>query len=453
MPHVTRNIRFILFLILPILGFLLGWSLSQKNTHQVLTPQTSEKITIKRIDDLVENLGGVNTKKVKKEDVDLSVFWETWNALGSNFLNQEVFNKKEQVYGATKGLVSSLKDPHTAFMTPKETAEFEESISGEFEGIGAEIAIRDEHLVVITPLKNSPAELAGLKAGDMIYKIDGESTFGISADVAVTKIRGPKGEKVTLTIIRKGEDKPFDIEIVRDNIILHNIEFEMKEDIAILEISQFGTDLVREFRDLIPQITLENPEGVIVDLRNNGGGLLDAALEIATEFFDQKIIVKTKGRQFGDSGDLKSGKNGAFINTPLIVLTNQGSASASEIFAGATQDHKRGLVIGTKTFGKGSVQNVIPLSDGASLKVTIAEWLTPIGRSIHKEGIAPDEEIERTKEDHENDQDPVMDRALEIFASEVIEELINKEEEIENEAEIVNEEELLENMSPEEVSE
>ena len=448
MPHFKRNIRFILFLILPILGFLLGWSLSQKNSiHSGTEP--IEKISIKKIDELVDTLGTTQgTKRIKKEDIDLSIFWETWNALESNFLNQEVFNKKEQIYGATKGLVSSLKDPYTSFMSPKETAEFEESISGEFEGIGAEIAIKDEYLVVVSPLKGSPAELAGLKAGDMIYKIDGNQTFGISAEEAVTKIRGPKGAKVTLTVIRKGEVKPLDIEIVRDNIVLNSVEFETENEIAIIAISQFGTDVVRELRDIIPQITLENPKGIIIDLRNNGGGLLDAALEIATEFFDQKVIVKTKGRQFGDSGDLKSGKNGAFINTPLIVLTNEGSASASEIFAGATQDHKRGLVIGKKTFGKGSVQNVIPLSDGSSLKVTIAEWLTPSGRSIHEKGIEPDEDIETTKEDYENENDPVMERALEILNSGEIEELISKKEVT---PKAPTEEEIIETLSKEEL--
>lgn len=440
MPHVQRNIRFILFLILPILGFLLGWSLSQKNSIHSTTP---EKITIKNIDELVETLGGTKTrKKIKKENVDLSILWETWNALESNFLNQELFNKKEQVYGATKGLVSSLNDPYTIFMSPKNTADFEASISGEFEGIGAEIAIKDEQLVIISPLKGSPAEMAGVLAGDMVYKINGENTFGITAEDAVTKIRGPKGEKVTLTMIRKGEGKPLDIEIVRDNIILDSVEFEVRDEIAMITISQFGTDVVQEFQDIIPQLTLDNPKGVIVDLRNNGGGLLDAALEIATEFFDEKVIVKTKGRHFGDSGNLKSGKNGAFINTPLIVLTNEGSASASEIFAGAVQDHKRGLVLGKKTFGKGSVQNVIPLSDGSSLKVTIAEWLTPAGRSIHEEGIAPDEEVEMTREHSENEEDPVVDRAMEIFKMGNLEDLINEKKKVVNEMAIV--EDLLE---------
>lgn len=426
MPHYKRNVRFILFLILPILGFLLGWSLSQKNSIQ--STQTNETISIKKLDEMVISLGDPQKgKKIKEKDVDLSIFWESWNALESNFLNQEIFNKKEQIYGATKGLIASVEDPYTVFMTPEDTAKFEASISGEFEGIGAEIAIRDDRLVVVAPLKGAPAELAGINAGDMIYKIDGEPTFGISAEEAVTKIRGPKGEKVTLTVIRKGEDKPLDIEIVRDNILLDSVEFEFREEVAMITITQFGTDVVREFRDIIPQVVLENPKGIILDLRNNGGGLLDAALEIATEFFDQKVIVKTKGRHFGDSGNLKSGKNGAFTSTPLVVLTNEGSASASEIFAGAVQDHKRGVVIGKKTFGKGSVQNVVPLSDGSSLKVTIAEWLTPKARSIHEKGIEPNEHIEMTKEDFKNEKDPIRERALEILNSgkEEIERILN----------------------------
>ena len=427
MPHYERNIRFVLFLILPILGFLLGWSLSQKtSTHQLtptITEEKAEEITI----DITEQLEVITpTKKTNPEDIDLNIFWETWNALETNFLNQETFNTRQQVYGATKGLVASLKDPHTTFLSPEETAEFDESISGEFEGIGAEIGIREERLTIITPLKGSPAELAGLKTGDIIYKVDGELSINLSADEAVTKIRGPKGEKVTLTVLRKGEPAPIDIAIVRDQILLEDIKFEIKEKVAIITISQFGSEVVQEFKALIPQILLSTPKGIIIDVRNNGGGLLDATLGIATEFLEEKIIVKTKGRKFGDTGDLKSGRNGALLEIPLIVLTNEGSASASEILAGAIQDHKRGIVLGKKTFGKGSVQNVLPLSDGSSLKVTIAEWLTPSGRAIHEKGIEPNEEIETTKEDIETENDPVLNRALELMATPEMQEMIEQ---------------------------
>ncbi len=431
MPHLQRNIRFILFLILPILGFILGWSLSQETTQQ-----KSSNVSVKtesgdignQIENIVENLnsGSVqNDKKINQDEVDLSIFWETWDILQSNYLHQESFDTKKQVYGATKGLVNSLVDPYTTFMDPEEMAEFEESISGEFEGIGAEITTRDDNLVIITPLKGAPAELAGLQASDIIYKINDELTINMSTEIAVTKIRGPKGTKVTLTVLRAEEPSPIDIEIVRDNIYVESVESEFKEDIAIISISQFGEDSIREFNEQIPQILLDSPRGIILDLRNNGGGLLDASLDVATEFFNQKVIVKTKGRKFGESGDLKSGKDGSFTTIPMIVLVNEGSASASEIFAGAVQDHKRGLVLGRKTFGKGSVQNVLPLSDGSSLKVTIAEWLTPAGRSIHNEGITPDVIIKTTREDFENEIDPILNQALELIGTEKMETLLN----------------------------
>ncbi len=442
MPHYKRNIRFVLFLILPILGFLLGWSLSQKtSSRQFVVEKEEPKKTIENIVGNLNNLEPVR-RKVDQDNVDLSIFWEAWGALESNFLHQEKFNAMTQVYGATKGIVASLKDPYTVFMTPKETAEFEESISGEFEGIGAEIAIKDDNLVIIAPLKGAPAELAGLKAGDIVYKIDGDLTFGITAEEAVTKIRGPKGEKVTLTILREGEKAPLDITIVRDNIFIESVEFEMNEDIAVIIVSQFGSEVVREFREILPQVLLESPNAIILDIRNNGGGLLDASLEIATEFFDQKVIVKTKGRRFGETGDLKSGRNGSFLELPLVVLINEGSASASEIFAGAVQDHKRGVVIGRKTFGKGSVQNVLPLSDGSSLKVTIAEWLSPVGRSIHEKGIEPDIKIEISKEDIENEVDSVMERALELIRNEELDGMLRKEGKVEGGDEV--EEEIVE---------
>jgi carboxyl-terminal processing protease len=231
----------------------------------------------------------------------------------------------------------------------------------------------------------------------------------------VTNLRGPKGEKVELEVVRESEPNPIKITIVRDNIVVKSVDWKMKEGIAYIGISQFGTELVSEFQAALPNILLEKPKGIIIDLRNNGGGLLDACLKIGNEFFDAKTLVQTKGNAFSTPEKIESLSGGAFINVPLIVLVNKGSASASEIFAGAVQDHGRGILLGEQTFGKGSVQNVIPLSDGSSLKVTVAEWQTPGGKSIHEKGITPDEEVLRTPEDFDNDLDPVLDRAMSIF--------------------------------------
>ncbi len=431
MPNYERNIRLILFLILPILGFLLGWSLSQKNAG---SPAVTVKIEELKGADVIE-IPQIKHKKrnTKPKNVDLDVFWETWNSMEENFLHNEKLNVREQVYGATKGLINSLDDPYTVFMTPEDTKKFDESISGEFEGIGAEIAIRNDQIVVVAPLKGSPAELAGLRAGDVVFKIDNEPTIGISVEEAVTRIRGPKGEKVVLTVLRNGEKTPVEVTIVRDNIVIKSIEWEMKDDIAVVTVSQFGTEMTREFQEAIPEVLLQNPRGMVLDFRNDGGGLLDACVKLSSEFLDQKVIVRTKGRNFGDSGEIMSGNSGAFLGMPLVVLINKGSASASEIFAGAIQDHYRGILLGEKSFGKGSVQNVIPLTDGSSLKVTIAEWLTPGGKSINEVGIDPDEEIKITEEDLTEGRDPVLERALDLVGTDEARDILEGKKKTEEE--------------------
>lgn len=420
MPHYKRNIRFVLFVILPLLGFMLGWTLSQKNTAH---PASDNDLAA------VETTTQSNAplkifRKTDPKSVDLDIFWETWHLMEANFLKTEKIETKEQIYGATKGLVESLDDPYSVFMSPEDTSKFEESMSGEFEGIGAEIALRDDNIVIVTPLKGSPAEIAGLKSGDVVFKVDDQSVHGWSIEEAVTAIRGPKGEPVILAIIREGERKPIDITIVRDNIVYETLEWEIKDEVALISIYQFGDKVESEFQAAVEAILLESPKGVVVDLRNNGGGLLDAAIEIIGEFVSDEVVVKTRGRKFGDSGNLRSPKSGALQELPVIVLVNEGSASASEIFAGAIQDYNRGLVLGAKTFGKGSVQNLIPLSDGSSLKVTVAEWLTPNGRSIHEVGITPDEVIEADSDDA--DSDAILERALDLIDTEEMVDLLQK---------------------------
>lgn len=429
MIHYQRNIRFILFLILPIFGFLLGWSLSQKNNDSLDHEMSRLEVNQEDVENLNLNAETAKPAVFRKTDpksVDLSTFWEVWHLAEANFLRTENFDTQTQVYGAIKGLVESLDDPYTVFMTPKEAADFEESMSGEFEGIGAEIDRRNDQIIIVSPLKGSPAESAGLESGDIVFKIDDEPTFGITLEEAVTRIRGPKGEPVVLTVIRENERKPIDITIVRDNIVLPTLEWEMNDDgIAIISLYQFGNNAVRDFRAAVEAIVLESPKGVVVDLRNNGGGLLDACIKILSEFVKDEVVVRTEGRRFGDTGDLKTGYDGSLLEVPLVVLVNEGSASASEIFAGAVQDLKRGLVVGTKTFGKGSVQNVIPLENGANLKITVSEWLTPAGRSIQKHGIDPNVEVE-SDEDQPEGSDPVLEKALSLIGTPEMYELMAK---------------------------
>lgn len=413
-------------MVFPVLAFLLGWSLNQQQNQRSPLPTTTstptEVSTTKEVKNFLDPIK--LRRRSDPRDVDLSALWEVWNTLDSNFLYQDRFKTQDQIYGAIKGLVVSLDDPYTTFMTPTETKDFEESMSGEFEGIGAEIAVKKNRLTVVTPLKGTPAELAGLRSGDRILKIDNVSTFDMSINEAITKIRGPRGQKVVLTVERDGDTQPHEITIVRDTIIVKDFSWKMQEGIAVLEITQFGTELVSQFSAVLPSILLEKPRGIIIDLRNNGGGLLDASVKVLDQFFDEQVLVTTNGRQIGQVEDLQSKRGGAFLETPLIVLVNRGSASASEIFAGAVQDTYRGIIVGEQTFGKGSVQNVIPLSGGASLKVTIAEWLTPNGRSIHDVGITPDIEATRTREEFEKNEDPVMERAFELFESEEMQQIL-----------------------------
>ena len=431
MPHYKRNLRFLLFLVFPVLAFLLGWSLNQQQNQRTAIPSQintpTEVSTTKEVKNFLDPIK--LRRKSDPRDVDLSALWEVWNTLDSNFLYQNRFKTQDQIYGAIKGLVASLDDPYTVFMTPTETKDFEKSMSGEFEGIGAEIAVKKNRLTVVTPLKGTPAELAGLRSGDRILKIDNESTFDMSINDAITKIRGPRGQKVVLMVERDGDTQPHEITIVRDTIVVNDFSWKMQDGVAILEITQFGTELVSQFSAALPSILLEKPTGIIVDLRNNGGGLLDASVKVLDQFFNEQVLVTTNGRQIGQVEDLKSKRGGAFVDTPLVVLVNRGSASASEIFAGAVQDTHRGVIVGEQTFGKGSVQNVIPMSGGASLKVTIAEWLTPNGRSIHDEGITPDIDSIRTREEFEKNEHPVMERALELFGSDEMNQVLSSVEE------------------------
>ena len=433
MSHYKRNIRFILFLIIPILSFLLGWSLNQQQHDDLSLGLNQGKEDIKK-DNIFSNIK--IHRKSDPKDVNLSSFWEAWNALEDNFLYKDRLSDQSQLHGAIKGLVSSVEDPYTIFMTAEETTEFEKSMTDEvFEGIGAEIAVKKGQLTIVSPLKGSPAELAGIRAGDKIFSIDGEPSLKMSAEEAVTIIRGPKGEKVVLEIIRENEPKSIKITIVRDSIINKSLTWNMVDGVAVLEINQFSEDLYNLFSEAVPNILLEKPTAIIVDLRNNGGGLLDTSVEIMNEFFDKKTLVTTKGRKIGQTGDLESDNGGAFLGIPVAILVNKGTASASEIFAGAFQDYNRGVIIGEKTFGKGVVQNILPLAGGATMKITVAEWLTPKGRSINETGILPDVEAIRTIDDYDNDIDPVMEKAFNILNTEGEYEKVISEKKIKEEVE------------------
>jgi len=323
---------------------------------------------------------------------DLEIFTEVLRQIQENYVEPQ--DPKKLIYGAVKGMVQSL-DPHSSFMTKDEYQELMLETKGSFTGIGIEITIKDNILTVVSPIEGTPAYKVGLKAGDKIIKIEDKSTKNMTLMDAVKRIRGPKGTKVKLTILREGERKPLVFSITRDVIPLKSVRaFLLEPGIGYVRISTFQSktakDLAKAVGDLEEKGRLN---GLILDLRNNPGGLLSQAIEVSDYFLDSGIIVTTKGRKHSQDIVARAHKNGETRDYPIIVLVNGGSASASEIVAGALQDNKRAVILGTRTFGKGSVQTILPLSDGSALRLTTARYYTPSGRSIQLSGIQPDIEL------------------------------------------------------------
>lgn len=368
---------------------------------------------------IIRGVSNIENKQIIK-DVDFSLFWESWKILKDKFVDAEKVNDQTLVYGAISGLLNSLKDPHTVFMPPTDAKKFNEDISGEFSGIGAEIGIRNEQLVVIAPLKNTPAELAGLKAGDKIFKIDNKDAINLSVDEAVKLIRGPKQTKVILTISRDGWEKTQEISIIRDVIQIPTLDWEMKDgDIAYFHLYNFYENAPFLFYQAAVKTALKNPKGIIFDLRNNPGGYLEVAVNLAGWFLNSGDIVVAEEFRSGKKDEFKTGGNGFFKNIPMVMLINEGSASASEILAGALRDNRNIKLIGKKSFGKGTVQELQQLKDGSSIKITIAHWLMPKGQLIDKNGIIPDYDVSITEEDAKNNKDPQLEKAIELLKSQI----------------------------------
>ncbi|GBE04234.1 carboxy-terminal processing protease CtpB precursor [bacterium BMS3Abin09] len=318
----------------------------------------------------------------------IKTFTETLSLIKTNYV--EEVDEKDLVYGAIKGMLNSL-DPHSSFMTPEYFKEMQIDTKGEFGGLGIQIGIKDNILTIIAPIDDTPAFKAGVKAGDKIIKIDGDSTKDITIHDAVSKLRGQKGTSVTITIVREELEKPLDIEIVRDIIKLKSVKHKIiDENIGYIKLTQFQEKTSADLRNALEEIAKKNINALILDLRNNPGGLLKAAVDVSSLFLpSEKLVVYIKGRS-GDKTEFKTARGNRHFDYPMVVLVNQGSASASEIVAGAMQDWKQAVILGTQTFGKGSVQTVIPLSDGSALRLTTARYYTPKDRSIQTTGITPD---------------------------------------------------------------
>lgn len=347
------------------------------------------------------------------QDVDFGQFWDVWNLVKENYYQQPV-SDKDLFYGALSGMVAGAGDPYTVYFDPEEAQDFQDALSGTFSGIGAEIGLREGMLVVVAPLEDSPAQRAGILAGDTIWAIDGTETAGMSVEQAVTLIRGEMGTQVTLTVSHDGIAEATDIVITRDKITIDSVKWEMTEDgIAVVSLYEFNDDTSALFNEAMNELLSKNATGIILDLRSNPGGLLSTAIDVASAWVGYQPVVLEKEQE--DTHSFSGVSAPRLQGIPTVVLVDGGSASASEIVAGALQDYAFATVVGTQTFGKGSVQDYRSLSDGSAVKVTIAEWYTPKGRSINETGITPDTVVDYTKEDADAKRDPQKEKALEIL--------------------------------------
>ena len=329
---------------------------------------------------------------------ELKLFTDTMSLIQTNYV--EDVEPKKLIYGALSGMARSL-DPYSQFMEPDAYKETKVETEGEFGGLGIRIELKDEILTVVAPIEGTPAYRKGVLAGDRIIKIDGKETKGLSLLEAVKRLRGPKGTQVTITVYREGEKDLLDFTIERDIIKIESVKYKMLSDnIAYLKINEFTEKTAADVDNALTELEKQKAGKLVIDLRNDPGGLLNTCLDVCSQFVGEgKLLLSIKGRDKKMNQEFHSGKTLKHAQWPIVVLINKGSASASEILSGVIQDYKRGLIMGSKSFGKGSVQTVIPLSDGCGLRLTTAKYYLPSGRSIHEIGITPDAVVEMTKED------------------------------------------------------
>ena len=342
-------------------------------------------------------------------------FWEAWNVVHEQFVDQPI-DDQALMQGAIRGMMDALGDKQTFYMEPQVYENETSSLQGQYEGIGAYVDTDGEFLTIVSPIEGSPADKAGLMPGDKVIAIDGEDMKGVAPEQARLKVLGPQGTQVTLTVTRDGESDPLKFVITRAQIVIHSAEGKMLDNnIGYVDINTFGEHTTQELRATLDTLLRQKPQGIIIDLRNNPGGYLNTAVEVASEFIDNGVVLY---EQYGD-GSRDTHKvlgNGKATNIPIVVLINEGSASASEILAGALQDYGRAKLVGVQSYGKGSVQNWVPLSNNqGAARVTIARWLTPKERLIDHIGLTPDVNVEMTPEDFKAGRDPQLDAAKETL--------------------------------------
>ncbi|MEK7154943.1 MAG: S41 family peptidase [Patescibacteria group bacterium] len=341
-----------------------------------------------------------NRETPRKINADFALFWQVWDKLNEQYVDKKALDPQKMIDGAISGMVGSLDDPYTVYLPPQQNKDAKDDLNGAFEGVGIQLGFKDKVLSVVTPIPGTPADKAGVKAGDAILhikdtekKIDKDTT-GMTLPEAVSIIRGKKGTEVELTLGREGEEKPIVIKLQRETIVVKSATVEIKDGVAILKLNKFGDRTQEEWTAAVDQIVSNNVKRIVLDLRFNPGGYLDGAVWIAGEFLPAgKLVVS---QQYGDGSkfDNKVSRIGRLLKTPLVVVVNEGSASAAEILAGALRDHNRAKIVGVKTFGKGSVQQPEDFDNGAGIHITVAKWLRPNGEWIDKKGIEPDAKVE-----------------------------------------------------------
>lgn len=368
----------------------------------------------------------LNSSEAATTRPDLAEFWHIWDLLDQKFAvssSSQKFSNEDKIRGAIEGLVSSYNDPYTVYLPPEDAEKFDQNIAGNFGGVGMEVGLRDGVVTVIAPLPNTPAEQAGIIAGDLIVKIDDESTENMSIDEAVSLIRGEKGTVVNLQIYREGETEFLDIAVTRDTINIPTVEYEQFGNTFYIAIYSFNAIAEEQVNEAMKKYKDSDAKSLIVDLRGNPGGYLQSAVAIASHFLPAgKVVVEEEFNDNMMNETFRSSGRQIQIFKPekLVVLVDNGSASASEILAGALKDHGVATIIGTQTFGKGSVQELVKLEDNSSLKVTVARWLTPNGTSISDGGLEPDIVIGRTVADRQAEIDPQKDAALRFLSGEKV---------------------------------
>lgn len=376
-----------------------------------------------------------NAQTPPEINVDFSQFWDVWRRVHRYHIDRDKIDNQKLVWGAIIGMVNAIGDPFTSFLPPKENTEFKQDLNGSFEGIGAQLGLKDNRIIVIAPIQGSPAEKQGILTGDYILKVNDEDTLNWSVNQAVAKIRGPKGSTVKLNILHENSDKPVDITIKRDTINVPSVESWVKKvqdikeisgltgtDIKLpsgylvnyIHLSRFGDRLAEDWQTALDVILKQGnvSHGVIFDLRNNPGGYLDGSVYIGSEFIKSGTVV-TQENSDGSRQIYQVNREGQLTDVPIVVLINKGSASAAEIVAGALKDYKRAIIVGETSYGKGSVQTPQDLSGGAGLHITTGRWLTPNGNSISAKGIKPDIEVPNT--DYTATRDAQLKKAIEVL--------------------------------------